>query len=175
MKSANHQITARRQGPATTRPPRPVRGGISRSILGGLVLAGAGPLSAAEFELEWAVLVPAVETSQGGDFELTATLGETADSRLAGGDFALSGGFWSLVNLGKSPEAPGLSAHLEAGSLVLTWPVAGTDGFRIEEARDLTFPLNWMPLSDTPQTSQGVRFLRLPLQPGNRFYRLSLP
>src|SRR5258708_31682327 len=77
-----------------------------------------GSLCGQDFMLDWFALAGGGGDSSGVDFELSATIGQSdADTNtLRGGDFALTGGFWSVVTVVETSNAPALSVRLDQGN-----------------------------------------------------------
>jgi hypothetical protein len=80
----------------------------------------------------------------GGPYTLSGTIGQAdAGPALAGGDYAITGGFWSLLTVLSTPDAPELTLTLSTGGTqaVLSWDV-NTTGWRVEMSADLQ---SWSP------------------------------
>ena len=137
----------------------------------------AGALPAQDFSIDWFGLAGGGGSSFGGDVELSATIGQPEAGEMMGGDFAIIGGFWSIVTLEETPgQPPLLSVSLAEGSVIISWPESGSEGFGLEETGALANPSNpWTPINATPEVSNGTKTVRLPLAPGNHFYRLHKP
>ena len=150
----------------------------SQWLRAALVTAGtlvAGPLNAQDFGIDWFATAGGGGDSSGGDFELTATIGQPDPGDLLGGDFAITGGFWSILTTIQTAGSLSLSVSLAQGSLIISWPDSGSAGFFLEETAALADPSTWTPVNATVQTSGGTDSVQLPLGAGNRFYRLHKP
>jgi hypothetical protein len=130
--------------------------------------------AAQNFEVDWFAVASGGGNSSGGDFELDATIGQHDAGDLLGGDFAIIGGFWSIVAVLETPGAPSLNISLASSQLVIAWPVNGSQGFALEETLALANS-SWTPVNAPPQANNGTNTVQLPLPSGNRFYRLSKP
>jgi hypothetical protein len=135
----------------------------------------SGPLAAQDFGIDWFATAGGGGDSSGGDFELTATIGQPDPGDLLGGDFSITGGFWSILTILATPGGPSLSVSLAQGNLIISWPDSGSAGFFPEATDALADPSTWVPVNATVQTSNGVNSISLPLGAGNRFYRLRKP
>jgi len=145
------------------------------AILCTLWLFVPGTLSAQDFMVDWFAVAGGGGPSSGGDFELSATIGQPEAGEMDGGGFALLGGFWSIAGLIETPGAPSLSVSLAGGSIVISWPENGSAGFVLEETAALANPsgnTTWTRSDVTPTASNGVKSARLPLGSGKHFYRL---
>jgi hypothetical protein len=133
-------------------------------------------LVAQEFEMDWYAVTAGGGEASGGDFTLSATVGQPEAGDMAGGDFALTSGFWSIVPATEPPPALSLNVRLDAGHLIISWPETGGAGFLLEQASALAAPGGtWDTVNVTPQTSNGIKTVRIPLTVGSRFYRLHQP
>jgi hypothetical protein len=141
-------------------------------------LLAAGPLRAQDFTLDWFTVAAGGGESSGGDFELNATIGQPDAGNAAGGDFDLVGGFWSIITLLETPDAPSLNISMAAGELVISWLQNGSIDFTLEQTTVLANPpgsTSWTTVSPDASTSNGVKSVRLPVAAGHRFYRLHKP
>jgi len=137
-----------------------------------------GPVAAQEFTLESFAVSSGGGESSGGDFELSATVGESGTGSFSGGDFDLSGGFWSIITVVETPDAPRLNVIVAGGQALISWPQSTTTAFTLEEASILANPsgnTTWAPVNVTPNASNGLKSVQLPLSAGHRFYRLHKP
>jgi hypothetical protein len=135
----------------------------------------AGPLYAQDFGIDWFATAGGGGDSSGGDFELTATIGQPDTGDPLGGDFAITGGFWSILTTIQTAGALSLSVSLAQGSVIISWPDSGSAGFFLEQTTALANPSTWTPVNAIVQTSGGTDSVQLPLGAGNRFYRLHKP
>jgi hypothetical protein len=135
----------------------------------------AGPLTAQDFGIDWFATAGGGGDSSGGDFELTATIGQPDTGDPLGGDFAITGGFWSILTTIQTAGALSLSVSLAQGSVIISWPDSGSAGFFLEQTTALANPSTWTPVNAIVQTSGGTDSVQLPLGAGNRFYRLHKP
>ena len=138
---------------------------------------GAIGTRAQDFSIDWFGLAGGGGgSSLGGDFELSATIGQPEAGQMLAGDFALVGGFWSIIGVEETPGLPRLNIRLAADAIILSWPEAGTDRFTLEQWGALgDAASSWFPLDAIPDVSNGTRTVRLRLAPGNHFYRLHQP
>src|SRR5712692_5955178 len=146
-----------------------------RAALSAAWLLFAGPLNAQDFGIDWFATAGGGGDSSGGDFELTATIGQPDVGVLLGGDFSITGGFWSILTTIQTAGALSLSVSQAQGSVIISWPDSGSAGFLLEETAALANPSTWTPVNATVQTSNGTDSVQLPLGAGNRFYRLHKP
>lgn len=108
-------------------------------MLGALLLAGSLPaLHAQGFSVPWFVVADGGGTTGAGIFSLTGTFGqwEANEQPLAGGNFSLTGGFWSFL---AAEPAPGASNS--ASAIALSGNLA-FGGVALETSSNLTFTIS---------------------------------
>ena len=140
-----------------------------------LSLLALWPLPAQEFTLDWFSIDGGGGASSGGDYSVTGAIGQWDATDMQGGDFAISGGFWSIVTVVETSNAPALSVTLDQGSVVISWPENGSANFSLEATSALGNPNSWSTVNAASESSNGMKSMRLPLVSGKRFYRLHKP
>jgi hypothetical protein len=139
-------------------------------------LIGGGRVHAQDFSIDFGLAGGGGGSSFGGDFELSATIGQPEAGDMIAGDFAIIAGFWNIVTTFETPGAPSLSVSLAGDSIIISWPDNGSAGFVLEETPALADSSRpWMPVDALPEVSDGVKTVHLRLAPGNHFYRLHKP
>ena len=130
--------------------------------------------SAQSYSIDWHKVSGGGGTSTGGVYSVSGTIGQPdAGGAMIGGNFSLTGGFWSLL-AGQTPGAPLLTITLSSTNTALvSWPSPST-GFALQQNTNLSTP-NWMTPSE-PVTDNGTnKFIVVSPPAGRRFYRLSKP
>jgi len=91
---------------------------------------------------------------------------------MTGGNFSLTGGFWSLVAAVQTASAPMLYISVSGNSAVLSWSNSVTS-FALEKNTNLTDPNGWsMNNIPPPVTLDGFSYVTNTIAQGNYFYRL---
>lgn len=146
------------------------------SVAAALALFAAVPgVPAQTFAVSPSVIASGGGTSTGGIFSVSGTIGQPAAGNLAGGSFALQGGFWSSAVAVQTPGAPHLNLVRSGGNYVITWADTGA-GFVLEVATALqTLNTTWNNSGATPILANGTNTVTLAAQPGKSFYRLRKP
>jgi len=107
-------------------------------------------------------------------YSVSGTAGQPDAGKMSGGQFSVAGGFWGIVSVVQTPDAP-LLAILNTGTnaVLLSWPSPST-GFNLQQTSDLT-TTNWTQV-DLPVGDDGTtkRVIIAPAA-GNRFFRLKWP
>jgi hypothetical protein len=140
-----------------------------------VLLASSALVAGQDFSFDWSSVTGGGGQSSGGDFTLDATIGQPEAGAMSGGDFELSGGLWSMVTSLENLGAPSLSLTVTGAQVVLSWPAGNGFGFALEETVALAIPPSatiWSNLNQTPQHTNGVLSVQLPMASSNRFYRL---
>ena len=136
--------------------------------LGGrLLLMSCLAAKAQDFSIDWWD-ISAGGTSTGGIYTVSGSIGQPDAGTLAGGDFVLTGGFWSAVVLGQPPVLR--IALTSTNTVLLTWPSAST-GFVLQECTDLNQAL-WSGVEADQIDNGTIRSVVLPMPPETCFYRL---
>jgi len=109
-------------------------------------------------------------TSAGGGFTVSGTIGQLdAGGPLTNGQFALTGGFWSLINVVQTPNAPVLTITHAGNLIVVSWPASVT-GWTLQTNQNLTTGLwgNYVGLVTNNRVTNSP-------STGNLFFRLAQP
>jgi hypothetical protein len=79
-------------------------------------------LHADAVSIDWHKIAGGGGTGTGGTYQVTGTIGQhDASATLSGGQYSLTGGFWSLVNIVQTPGAPLLSINCVGNQYVVSW------------------------------------------------------
>jgi hypothetical protein len=145
-------------------------------LIAALVLA-AFPLvlHAQNYSLDWYSIDGGGGTSTGGVYTVTATIGQTDDGAMSGGEFGLVGGFWSVVAVVQTEGAPLLTIARNQRAMVITWPVPTTE-WRLQSTTGLLGSSTVWTDIPPPYATNGAVIEFTDTSPlGNKFYRLHKP
>jgi len=126
------------------------------------------------YSIDWFSIDGGGGTSTGGVFAVSGTVGQPdAGAPMTGGQYSLTGGFWSLLSAVPTPGAPLLTiARTTTNTVVVSWPSPST-GFTLQQNPDLS-TTNWSSAGSV--TDNGTnKFVIVNPPAGNRFYRLFKP
>jgi hypothetical protein len=142
-----------------------------------LLLAGlCGALSSAPaqgYSINWYKVAGGGGTSAGGTYSVRGTIGQAdASGAMTGGNYSLTGGFWSLIAVAQTPGAPTLYISRAGTTITIYWQTVS--GWNLQQNGNLTVPAGWGNSSGVTQ-SNGTNFLTLIKPAGNQFYRLMNP
>jgi len=136
-----------------------------------LVLAGHLSVPAQDYTVDSSKIAGGGETSQGGTFSVTGTIGQAdATSPLRGGSYSLAGGFWSLIAVVQTAGAPRLAIARSGTSTIIAWP-ASDQTFVLQENNSL-IATNWFNYSGTLTTEGTNQSATISSSFGNKFFRL---
>jgi hypothetical protein len=83
------------------------------------------PLSgfAQPFSIDWFNVAGGGGTSTGGTYEVSGTIGQPdAGTPLSGGNYSVTGGFWSFISVVQTSGAPTLTITYSGNQAIVSWP-----------------------------------------------------
>ena len=105
------------------------------SLLAAVALAlSASSASAQTYSIDWYKIAGGGGTSSNGQFTVSGTIGQhDAGGPMVGGNFSLTGGFWSLLSVVQTVGSPTIRIFLtSSNTAVVGWPVSAT-GFTLQQ------------------------------------------
>ena len=143
-------------------------------ITGILALAAlVVPIQAQPYSISWYKVSGGGGTSTGGVYSVSGTIGQPdASGPLTGGNYSLTGGFWSLYAV-QTPGAPLLSIRITNNTAMVYWP-SPAPGFNLQANADLA-TTNWGTPPETVNDNGTIKYILVNPPTGNRFYRLLKP
>ena len=125
---------------------------------------------AQSYSIDWFTIAGGGGTSTGGVYSVSGTIGQPdAGEPMSGGQYSVTGGFWTLPTAVQVPAAPTLSiVPATPGNATISWSPA-TPGFVLQETWALS-PANW-----TNAPSGESNPIVVPATLPTRFYRLIKP
>ena len=128
---------------------------------------------AQSYSIDWYKVAGGGGTSTNGPFSFSGTIGQPdASGALIGGNYSVTGGFWSLVNVIQTPGAPTLYISHNGNVVTVYWQ--NVTGWSLIQSANLTTSLVSWPASSGVVT--GVtNSLSLTNPSGNLFFRLTHP
>jgi len=138
-------------------------------------LALATRALAQSYSIDWFTIDGGGGTSTGGVFALSGTIGQPdAGGPMSGGNFSLTGGFWSL-NAVQTPGAPLLSiVKTTTNTVAVFWPSPST-GYVLQQNTNSVASVNWSNVVTAPIDNGVTKTVIVNPPTGNRFYRLFKP
>ncbi len=127
------------------------------------------------FSIDWFTIDGGGDTSTGGVYAVSGTIGQPDAGAMTGGPYSLAGGFWAVL---QTPGVPALSVTNASGTVVVSWPKPA-DGFRLEQTTALASPpatILWSPVAAASYQTNAIHiFITVPMPGGSKFYRLRKP
>src|SRR5262245_59699511 len=149
---------------------------ISRLLGAALLVCAVVPaaLHAQTYSIDWYTIDGGGGTSTGGVYSVSGTIGQPdAGGPMTGGNFTLSGGFWTLFAV-QTPGAPILRIFLTTtNTAVVAWPAPST-GFNLQQNLALN-TTNWLSVTNEVLTIGGEKRVIISPPSGNRYFRLKSP
>ena len=131
---------------------------------------------AQSYSIDWFTIDGGGGTSTGGVYSVSGTIGQPdAGPTMSGGNFSLTGGFWSLLSVVQTPGAPLLAiTFTPTNTALVAWPSPST-GFTLQQNPNGLSSMNWSNTATTPTDNGTIKYIIVNPQSGNRFYRLFKP
>jgi hypothetical protein len=138
----------------------------------GLLIPAIG--FAQSYSIDWFKIAGGGGTSTGSVYSISGTIGQPdAGVAMSGGNYSLTGGFWSLSAVVQTVGAPALTITHSGNSVKVSWPSPST-GFVLHQNSDLTMT-NW-PASGFTISDDGTnKSITITSPAGNLFFRLQHP
>jgi hypothetical protein len=112
-------------------------------------------------------------TSSNGQYAVSGTVGQPdAHGAMSGGNYSLTGGFWSLISVVQTPGAPTLYISHSGNTVTVFWQ--NVSGWSLHHKNNLAVPRGWS-VNSSWTTTNDTNYLNLTSPTGNLFFRLSSP
>src|SRR5258708_3640385 len=97
---------------------------------------------AQSYSIDWYKISGGGGTSTNGQYAVSGTIGQPdASGAMSGGNFSVTGGFWSLISVVQTVGSPTLTLTHLGNSVKVLWPSPST-GFVLQQNSDLSAG-NW--------------------------------
>ena len=128
---------------------------------------------AQSYSVNWYKIAAGGGTSTNGQYSVSGTIGQPdAGLTMSGGNYAVTGGFWSLISVVQTPGAPTLYVDHSGNSVVVYWQ--NVSGWTLQQNGNLSTPVGWS-ASGGVTTSNGTNYLNIGSATGSLFFRLTHP
>jgi hypothetical protein len=123
------------------------------------------------YSVDWYKISGGGGISTGGTYQVSGTIGQPdAGGTLSGGQYSVTGGFWSLISVVQMPDAPNLAIVPNgAHSIQILWPATGS--YTLQQNSSLSGG-SWVTSSYSISTANGTNCVTLTSPTGNLFFRL---
>jgi hypothetical protein len=104
-----------------------------------LLLAGSrSTLRAQSYSIDWYKIAGGGGTSTGGVYSVSGTIGQPdASGAMNGGNYSVTGGFWSLIQVVQTTGAPTLIITHVGNQAIVSWDPAAT-GWTLQTNNNLS-------------------------------------
>ena len=129
---------------------------------------------AQQYSIDWYKIAGGGGTSTGATYQVSGTVGQPdAGGAMTGGNYSLTGGFWSLVSVVQTAGAPPLTITHSGNSVKVSWPYPST-GWTLQQNSNLAVPGGWTASGGI--SNDGVNnYITITSPAGNLFFRLQHP
>jgi len=133
-----------------------------------MVVAAA---SAQSYSIDWFTIDGGGGSSTGAIYQVTGTIGQPdASDALTGGNYSLTGGFWSLFTVVQTPGLPNLLIFPNGvGGVKILWPATGN--YTLQQNANLA-TANWVTNTNLITTTNNTNSIIITSAAGNMFFRL---
>jgi hypothetical protein len=142
-----------------------------KSKLSLAVLLIAFKLYAQPYSVDWYKISGGGGTSTGSVYSVTGTIGQPdAGGAMSGGNYSVTGGFWSLISVVQTLGAPTLTVTHSGNNVTVSWPSPST-GFQLQQNSNLA-TTNWTTSGFSIFDDGTNKSVTISSPTGNLFFRL---
>jgi hypothetical protein len=124
-----------------------------------------------QYSIDWSKVSGGGGASTGGVYAVSGTIGQhDAGGPMTGGNYSLTGGFWSLISVVPTPGAPPLAISHAGSTVTVCWQAVS--GWSLQQNSSVTAPATWSASSGVT-IANGTNYLTLTSPTGRLFFRLS--
>jgi len=124
------------------------------------------------YTIDWYKISGGGGTSTGATYQVTGTIGQPdAGVAMSGGNYSLTGGFWSLIAVVQTAGLPSLTITHSGGSVIVSWPNTGS--YTLQQNSNLATTGGWSTSGYSISISNGTNSITITSPAGNLFFRLS--
>jgi hypothetical protein len=140
-----------------------------------VLLAFCFDAGAQNYSVDWHAIPGGGGASSNGQYSVTGSIGQSgAGSVMAGGNYSLAGGFWSLISLVQTPGAPALNITYLPNQVVVFWSTPVTN-WTLQQNSNLAATGGWATSGYPVTATNGTSSITISAPTGNLFFRLSQP
>ena len=127
-----------------------------------------------DYSVNWYKIAGGGGTSTNGQYSVSGTIGQPdAGAAMSGGNYSLTGGFWSVISVVQTAGAPLLTITHSGNGVIVSWPV--TAGYILQQNNNLSVPAGWGASGYTITPNNGTNSITITPPAGNLFFRLANP
>jgi hypothetical protein len=123
------------------------------------------------YSIDWYKIAGGGGTSTGAMYQVTGTIGQPdASGAMTGGNYSLTGGFWSLIAVVQTAGLPNLTIAHSGNSVIVFWPNTGS--YTLQQNANLALANGWATSGYQINTSNGTNSITITAPSGQLFFRL---
>jgi hypothetical protein len=131
-------------------------------------------LFAQSYSIDWYKIAGGAGTSTGATYSVSGTIGQPdASGAMTGGNYSLTGGFWSLISVVQTAGLPALTVTHNGNTVSVSWPATGS--YTLQQNGNLALANGWAASGYSVSTANGTNSITITSPAGNLFFRLSNP
>ncbi|HEY3763185.1 MAG TPA: hypothetical protein VGN23_15675 [Verrucomicrobiae bacterium] len=141
------------------------------ALLAALILACSFSAVAQSYSIDWYKISGGGGASTNGAYSLTGTIGQPdAGMTMSGGNYSVTGGFWSLISVVQTVGAPPLYISHSGNNVTVYWQAAGS--WTLKQTTTLSSSPAWSPYNPSPNLINGTNYVTITSPTGNLFFQL---
>jgi hypothetical protein len=143
-------------------------------LLGFLIIHSSFCLHAQSYSVGWHKVSGGGGTSTNSQYAVTGTIGQPdASMAMTNGQYSVTGGYWSLINVVQTAGLPNLVIAYAGSSVIVSWPNTGS--YTLQQNVEIGAVNGWTTSGYSITTANGTNSITLNSPTGNLFFRLSKP
>jgi len=125
------------------------------------------------YTIDWYKIAGGGGTGTGGTYQVSGTIGQPeASGAMVGGQYSVTGGYWSMINVVQSPGVPKLTIVPNGpNSVKLFWLDPATNTYTLQQNANLG-TATWATSGYLITNGFGTNFCTITPSTGNWFFRL---
>jgi hypothetical protein len=130
---------------------------------------------AQSYSRDWYKISGGGGTSTGSVYSVSGTIGQPdAGAAMNGGNYSVTGGFWSLISVVQTLGAPMLTVNHSGNNVKVSWPSPST-GFTLQQNSNLAVTNGWTTSGLSISDDGTNKSITVTSPAGNLFFRLKNP
>ena len=129
---------------------------------------------AQNYTINWYKIAGGGGVSTGGTYQVNGTIGQPdASGTMTGGNYSLTGGFWSIISVVQTAGVPNLIIVPNGpNSVKLLWPAPAANTYVLQQNSNLAASGSWAQSGFTINNANGTNSVVITPPVGNVFFRL---
>ena len=135
------------------------------------LIASAVSAEAQSYSIDWHKVAGGGGQSVGGSYQINGTIGQPeANGVMSGGNYTMTGGFWSLISVVQTPGAPLLYMSYAGNTVTVYWQ--NVSGCTLQECGCFAGSTGWTNCPWAPVTWNGTNYVNIVKPTASLFFRL---